>query len=77
MEEIVAFGLPFKGDSTSGDNGGKFKGQRYSFKEGQISEESTTATHLRDDDTRDSDGDSWNGKEKASSIYFVEIIKNR
>lgn len=35
------------------------------------------ATHLRDDDRRDSDRDSWNGKEKTSSIYFVEIIKNR
>lgn len=38
MEEIVAFGLPSKGDSTSGDNRGKFKGQRYSFKKGQIGE---------------------------------------
>lgn len=35
------------------------------------------ATHLRDDDRRDSYRDSWNGKEKTSSIYFVEIIKNR
>lgn len=27
--------LPFKGNSTAGDNGGKLKGQRYSLKEGK------------------------------------------
>lgn len=33
---------PFKGNSTSGDNGGKFKGQRYPLKEGKkISPETT------------------------------------
>lgn len=31
---------------------------------------------LRDDEGRDRDGDSWNRKEKASSMYCVEVVKN-
>lgn len=65
-------GCPFKENFTSGDNGGKFKGQRNSLKEDKKTNSGTVAvTRPRDDGERASVSGGWTGEERASSTYFV------